>query len=246
MAIKIISRQEWGARAPKSTPIKISIPTKELWLHHAAGAVLPGDDTVSDADLRRIRSIQKYHMDVRGWNDIAYSFLMDPDGNIFEGRGVGISGAHTAGHNSISHALCVMGNYETQPVDSDLIPRLAEFALHGFQQNWWPLGFTGGHRDASGANTSCPGKNLYAQLGEINKQIKEGNDMAFSQHEESVLKQFVASLDAVSSNGSFAAQAVQDIRQKNDADANHGGYARRDELGSGSLPKEEIVKIVRS
>ena len=156
--IEIISRSQWGARHPKRTPAPIPTPTAELWLHHAAGSNLPGDDSMSPADLKRIRSIQNFHMDTRGWNDIAYSFLLDPDGNIFEGRGAGIAGAHTSNHNTVSHGICIMGNYNTQPVDTDLLAPLVELVQHGHAQGWWPLGFTGGHRDVG--QTSCPGNNL--------------------------------------------------------------------------------------
>jgi hypothetical protein len=111
-------------------------------------------------------------MDYRGWSDIAYSYLMDPDGNLFEGRGMGIAGGHTLGRNTISHALCVMGNYEVQPVDSDLVPRIVEYSRWMHDQGATPLLFTGGHRDAPLAETTCPGRNLYAILPEINDAIE--------------------------------------------------------------------------
>jgi hypothetical protein len=185
--VNIITRSEWGARPPKSTPKAITIPSPKLYLHHAAGAILPGDDSVSNLDLQRIRSIQDFHMDSRGWNDIAYSFLMDTDGYVFEGRGAGIQGGHTEGQNTVSHAVCIMGNYESQPVDPDLIPRLADLVNHGHERGWWPQGFTGGHRDAPGAATSCPGKNLYSQLPAINKAVLEGGDDMTPEQLETIL-----------------------------------------------------------
>ena len=209
--MRIITRAEWGARPPKYR-YNLSTPTPRLWLHHAAGAILPGDDSVSDADLRRIRSIQNYHMDKRGWSDIAYNFLVDPDGNIFEGRGADIKGGHTYGENSVSHGICVMGNYDNQLVDSDLPDRLVEFVRFGYQQSWWPLGFTGGHKDAPEAETSCPGRYLYRLLPEINNTIKE-DDMPFTEHEVAELRRLVASLDEVDSNGGFAKYAVLLVRE---------------------------------
>jgi hypothetical protein len=170
--MRIISRSEWGARPPKHAPVTIALPTPELWLHHAAGAVIPGDDIVSPADLERVDGIQDYHMDTKGWNDIAYSYLLDPDGNIFEGRGFGVRGAHTANHNRTGHGICVIGNYDLQAVDSDLVPKLAAFVKHGHEQGWWPAGFTGGHRDVG--DTSCPGRNLYPKLADINAAAQAG------------------------------------------------------------------------
>jgi len=108
-------------------------------------------------------------MDSKGWSDIAYSYLMDPDGFVFEGRGAGVAGGHTAGQNTVSHAICIMGHYDIQPVDPDLVNRLVEFIVYGFLHKWWPIDLTGGHRDAPGASTSCPGKNLYALIPKINQ-----------------------------------------------------------------------------
>ena len=192
-SMRIISREAWGARPPKRRYM-IATPTRELWLHHSAGGILPGDNSVSDADLRRIKSIQNYHMDNRGWSDIAYSFLLDPDGNVFEGRGAGVAGGHTRGHNTHSHAICVMGNYNNQSVDDDLLPRIAEFVVYGYQRNWWPQDFTGGHRDASGSATSCPGVNLYAELDTISELIKEVTILTSEQ--EAALNYLVAALES--------------------------------------------------
>src|SRR5690606_41224448 len=98
----INSRSEWGARPAKSIH-RIPTPTPRLWVHHAA------DDRQGAA---AVRAHQAFHMDTRGWTDIAYSFLIDADGRIFEGRGPGVAGGHTAGDNTKSHAICLLGNFE--------------------------------------------------------------------------------------------------------------------------------------
>jgi hypothetical protein len=184
--MQIVSRAEWDARPPKTTPYRIPIPTPELWLHHTASA---------DGGAARVRAIQDFHMDVRGWSDIAYSFLINGAGQIFMGRGVGIAGGHTAGHNTISHAICVLGNFnDDQPTDA-AVASIVELARHGYAQGWWPEGFTGGHRDASGANTSCPGDNLHELLPYINVSIKEP-EMALTEGEENTAKALHAALVA--------------------------------------------------
>ena len=37
-----------------------------------------------------------------GWADIGYSFLVGEDGNVYEGRGWSLAGAHCIGYNSKS------------------------------------------------------------------------------------------------------------------------------------------------
>lgn len=167
MALTFVTRSEWRARNPKSVTT-IPIPTPELWLHHTAG---------SERGHAGMRAIQDYHMDVKGWNDIAYSFVIDPNTlGVYVGRGPGIQGGHTEGHNTISHAICVMGNYDVMQPSDDLLKTIAELANHGKEQGWWGE-LTGGHKDASGASTACPGKYLYAEINRIRLyQTIDGSD----------------------------------------------------------------------
>lgn len=191
----IVPRSGWNARPPKRTPFKIPIPTPRLWLHHSAGG---------GSDETRVRAIQDFHMDVRGWNDIAYSFLIDndpPDVDIFEGRGAGIAGGHTAGDNTQSHGICVIGDFSTVPPADDTLRQIAEVVAYGHKQEWWPLAFTGGHRDAPGANTSCPGTALHRLIPEINaeaKRIHDGDDMALTPGAENAAEDWNAAFGKLS------------------------------------------------
>lgn len=158
--MNIITRAEWGARPPKHRNT-IPTPTPELWLHHTGG---------NHRGANGMRAIQAFHMDGRGWSDIAYSFVVDRISlDVYEGRGAGVAGGHTRGHNRISHAICCMGNFEHLIPQDDLLELLAELVAYGHKQGWWPDQFTGGHRDATGANTACPGRNLYARIPHINQ-----------------------------------------------------------------------------
>lgn len=168
--IAIVDRASWGARPPKATH-PIPLYQSKLILHHTAGALLAEDDYVSLNDLRRIQGVQDFHMDVRGWNDIAYSFLFDPDGNLFEGRGEGVANGATKGYGASSYALCVMGHFDVQKPDEDLLEGIAATIVWGNAHNFWPLAITGGHRDYG--TTSCPGKYLYPKIAEINRRAKE-------------------------------------------------------------------------
>ena len=164
----MVTRSGWFAALPKFPPNSILLPSPELWLHHSASS---GSDEIT------VKAIQAFHQASppagRGWNDIAYSFLVDndaPDIDIFEGRGPGISGAHTGGHNTISHAICLIGNYDTSTPTAAALERIAHLVAYGYDQGWWPLGFTGGHRDVG--STSCPGGKLYALIDSINARAR--------------------------------------------------------------------------
>lgn len=112
-----IDRATWGARPPKNAPVAMpAANVARTFVHHGASPVTHG----IPAGIQAVRAYQNFHMDSRGWNDIAYSFLVDDDGNVYEGRGWFIVGAHTLNYNSVSHAVCWIGNTE-QPSDAALV-----------------------------------------------------------------------------------------------------------------------------
>lgn len=43
--------------------------------------------------------LKDFHMDVREWDDIAYSFLVGEDGLVYEGRGWDTVGSHAPWYN---------------------------------------------------------------------------------------------------------------------------------------------------
>lgn len=160
--MKIVTRAEWGAKPARSRHV-IDTPTPRLWLHHTAGA---------ESGAAGMRNIQTFHMAPtsqggRGWSDIAYSLVVDPRTlTVYEGRGIGIAGGHTKGDNTESHAICVMGNFDKLHPSGSLLRLLADLVRHGREQQWWGE-LTGGHRQAPGASTACPGRFLQAAIPEI-------------------------------------------------------------------------------
>jgi hypothetical protein len=88
-----------------------------------------------------------------------------------------VAGGHTKDHNTISHAICIIGNFTTTPPGPETLEATAKLVAYGYQEGWWPLGFTGGHRDAlvdgEPPGTACPGDALYALIPSINARAIE-------------------------------------------------------------------------
>jgi hypothetical protein len=105
-----VTRAEWSARQPASRTFLVKVQQRGTAIHYSG----------SDADEQsqhnncaaRVRSIQRFHMDGRGWADIAYSFLVCKHGYIFTGRGVGVRTAAngTDAGNTAFHAVCFLGD----------------------------------------------------------------------------------------------------------------------------------------
>ena len=119
-----------------------------VYVHHSAG---PQQQTV--------RTIQNFHMDSRGWSDIAYNWLVNDQGDIFEGRGWGIVGGATKNENSTSHSICYIGNTEVDN-PSDMAKQSIKFLI-AIHNEKYGAGFVRGHKDSNSASTACPGTNLY-------------------------------------------------------------------------------------
>lgn len=157
--MRIISRVEWGAQnanSPGGTKVDLSQRT-EFFVHYSTGEELGRKDTAN-----WVREIQAFHTGPqRGWSDIAYNFLVDVYGNVFEGRGWGIVGAHCPNHNTTGIGVCFLGDDDKDAQDASPAARASLKALADEADR-----LTGkrlkrqGHRDGK-PSTQCPGDELY-------------------------------------------------------------------------------------
>jgi len=188
----VITREQWGAdESMRRCGPYYADRLKAAYVHHTAGS-----NSYSRADADNVvRGIYAFHVQGRGWCDIAYNFLVDRFGRVFEGRYGGMSkpliGGHAAGFNSGTTGVAAMGNFTTAAPPRDMVQafkRLMAWRLdvaHLRPTGWATLTSTGGgtsrygagesvtlrvitgHRDTS--YTSCPGGRLYAKLDEIRR-----------------------------------------------------------------------------
>ncbi|WP_299257381.1 N-acetylmuramoyl-L-alanine amidase [uncultured Aquimarina sp.] len=172
----VISRSQWGARNPAS-----SFPTTiatHLIVHHELGPNSSSDWAA------RVRSVQNFHMNTRGWSDIGYNFLISPTGTIYEGRAGGdrAQGAHFCGKNAKTMGVCLLGDYSnsgTKPTTNAQTSLKKILAWKANKENINPTGASyhysinaslkniAGHRDGGASCSSCPGNGGYSILGSI-------------------------------------------------------------------------------
>lgn len=154
-----VARAGWGA-APASAVTRLpASKVDELVVHYSAALA---DQVADHADCpARVRGIQRYHQETKGWADIAYNWLFCQHGVAFEGRGWGVMSAATLGHNQHTQAICFLGADRDGRDDVTVPGRHAAAELVGDFLGW--QGGTAavvGHRDR--VSTACPGDELYA------------------------------------------------------------------------------------
>jgi len=160
--LAIISRQQWNARPAKSSDMT---PLKGQWskitLHHSAeNSSDPAGGSLEDS-ITSIRGIQRFHIEDRGWSDIAYHFLIDPAGRIFEGRELKWQGAHAGGANNAQNiGICVLGDFERRGPTPAALKSLELLVADLRDRFRIREGRLYAHRELN--TTSCPGDALTA------------------------------------------------------------------------------------
>ncbi len=157
---------------PNPTPTNVG----HLIVHHSAGS------NTSSNWAAVVRAIWDFHVNVNGWADIGYNWLVDPNGILYEGRGDNVVGAHFCGTNGATMGVCVMGDFTDVTPTSGAILKLEELlAWKCCDRDLDPLGSgihpssglmlnrISGHRD--GCSTSCPGDSFYPLLPDIRQSV---------------------------------------------------------------------------
>lgn len=169
-----ITRAQIGLRAPKAGPGNLTISRVEGVADHYPGTPKP-INAVGDAGFRRVcsalRGWQDYHMNSRGWSDIAYQIAIDQEGRAYTLRGIntqsGANGNATANEN-FGAVLLVLGNNEAPSAKMIATARLvhADFKKRYPHLRVRPYGHqeVRQHTASGGVTTDCPGKATMAAI----------------------------------------------------------------------------------
>lgn len=205
---KIVSRSEWLNESllklvswqPSSEEEPSDYqPVERIIIHHTATS----NDKLAQYSAREIlESIFRYHAVTRGWGDIGYNYLIDPEGSIYEGRtgGNGVRGAHVydedlyKNFNFGSIGIAVLGDFTQKEVSEKAYESLVKLVgwlaanndlaisdlnkatkIWDSQKKDFSASFRG---PAVGGHqdfeaTKCPGDYLYNKLPELRKRAEE-------------------------------------------------------------------------
>ncbi|XP_023948746.1 peptidoglycan-recognition protein LE-like isoform X2 [Bicyclus anynana] len=105
--LRIVSRTDWLAQPVEGELDRLLQPVPWVIITHTA---TESCHTQSQCVLR-VRLIQSFHVESRGWYDIGYNFLVGGDGSVYFGRGWDYEGAHTKGYNKYSIGIAFIGTF---------------------------------------------------------------------------------------------------------------------------------------
>jgi hypothetical protein len=152
--------------------MRLRVPQKitSITLHHEGSPrpLLPGDDPV-----KQLRALQAWGERDRNWWDVPYHYLMDLDGNIYEGRDWHYMGETNTTYDPSGHFLIsIIGNYNLQEPTQKQLNAIADLMTWAVKEFDVPLDSIKGHYQY--AETGCPGKNLrkYLEDGTFRRMVE--------------------------------------------------------------------------
>lgn len=202
---RVITRSEWGSPDPYGNLFKgtdrywppIHKPVKQIFIHHTVTSNFQADPSAA------VRAIWDFHANTRGWGDVGYNYLVDGNGNAYQGRlgGDNAVGGHVLDYNRGSLGVALLGCFDGSTTcrqlnggavgpSNQLISGLTSLLSNkatGFEidpwgsnsfcdvngQNCLNLPTITGHRDAN--QTSCPGELTVQKLQQIRNDTRAKN-----------------------------------------------------------------------
>ncbi|GBE25385.1 N-acetylmuramoyl-L-alanine amidase [bacterium BMS3Bbin02] len=153
-----LCKAAWGANPNLGTFTPHTI--ERFTVHHTAAFLKsPGRAPA------RARQHQKFHLS-KGWPDLAYHFLVDSLGNVYEGRPIDAVGDTATSYDPTGHFLIAAeGSFSEQGLPAIQLAGMAELlAWAAVTYNVDPSQMRG-HKDWA-PETSCPGNAVYAVIAD--------------------------------------------------------------------------------
>jgi hypothetical protein len=159
----VIPRSSWTHSSPNLSEIAVMNGVDKITIHHTAGAMLTDAWNPTAGELEHIR---EFHAGTRAadrnWADIAYHFVVDRAGRVWQARPLAYQGAHVRGHNEHNLGIVLLGNFEVQSPSAAQLWSLAGFI--SFLRPLYRIPLSRLYTHGELGQTECPGKMLQAYM----------------------------------------------------------------------------------
>ncbi len=166
--LTVIGREGWSSR-PQGDFRAHRI--ERITIHHTAAELT--DNAMAPA---LIRQHENWHMS-QGWPGLAYHFVVDRNGNVYEGRPIEAVGNTFTGYDPTGHFLaCFEGHFDRQTPRAEQLASMTGLVAWAMQRFGVSASRITGHRDW--AATSCPGHEMYWRLAGLARAASDHGRVA--------------------------------------------------------------------
>lgn len=162
----VIPRSRWTSWFPEDSDMDRIGRIRRITVHHEGNR--PFTATSISECRARIVNVLNGERGV-GHRDIAYHYVIDPAGRVWEGRDIRWEGRHTRNNHAGNLGVVCLGNFEEQAIPPAQLASLERF-LRDLQKKH-KIGrkqiFT--HQELS--PTLCPGKDLQRKMGPLRARL---------------------------------------------------------------------------
>lgn len=158
--LRLIPRTAWTRERPDVGNTNPMNGIQAITVHHDG---MPPEIIRTQAEAAsRLELIRNSHVQSRGWADIGYHLIVDPQGRIWQGRPMNLQGAHVKDCNPHNLGVLMMGNFEEQHPTREALATLDQLLAQQAMVNRVPFSAIRTHQEW--ASTACPGRHLQAYM----------------------------------------------------------------------------------
>ncbi|MFQ5654971.1 MAG: N-acetylmuramoyl-L-alanine amidase [Planctomycetota bacterium] len=168
---RVHSRKEWGAR-PMRRNARPMGKISRVTIHHTGGGEGIGSPRTSEIKSY-LKRLQRYDQKSRHWADIAYHYLIDASGRIWEGRPIRFQGAHAGNPdaNRGNVGIALVGNFDRERPTAPQLETLRRLVADLRKRHGLSARHIHTHKKVKERYhlpaTNCPGRNLLKALPAI-------------------------------------------------------------------------------
>jgi len=167
----ILPRTDWTQTHPNLNHISVMNGISRITVHHTAGLLTTDAWKPTAGELENIREFHSGSSPSdRNWADIAYHFVIDRAGRVWQARPLAYQGAHVHLHNEHNLGIVLLGNFDVQSPAAAQLVSLATFIPFLRQLYAISLNQIFTHGELAENHTDCPGKRLQSFMNRIRKK----------------------------------------------------------------------------
>ncbi len=166
---KPIPRRAWTTFVPNAKEMEAMPRVTRITVHHEGNHPFYGT-SVSDVRARLVNVLNGEMNAKNPHKDIAYHFVIDPAGRVWEARDLKWEGRHTRNNYDGNLGVMCLGNFEEQSIPAAQLAALEKFIAQ--MQLKYTIARKRVYTHQELSPTLCPGKDLQKKMGAMRSRLK--------------------------------------------------------------------------